>query len=143
MRRFFWWHWWPAIVVLFRIVPAGFVPEEDQAYIMAGVIMPDSASLQRTDAVMKQVETILAEYDAIQNATVIAGYSILSGTLQPNAGMAFIQLKDWDERTDATDHATEVVRRLNADFATRIKEGSRSPSALPRYPASAPGPASP
>ena len=113
-----------ALVLLFRIVPAGFVPEEDQAYILAGVIMPDSASLQRTDAVMKQVETILSEYDAIQNATAIAGYSIMSGTLQPNAGMAFIQLKDWDERGAAEDHAREVVRRLNADFAGRIKEGA-------------------
>ena len=122
------------IVVLFRIVPSGFVPEEDQAYIMAGVIMPDSTSLQRTDAVMKQVETILAEYDAIQNASVIAGYSILSGTLQPNAGMAFIQLKDWDERSDAADHATELVRRLNVDFAARIKEGvafAFGPPAIP------------
>jgi hydrophobe/amphiphile efflux-1 (HAE1) family protein len=122
------------IVLLFRILPAGFVPEEDQAYIMAGVIMPDSASLQRTDAVMKKVESILAEYDAIQNATVIAGYSILSGTLQPNAGMAFIQLKDWDERTDAADHATEVVRRLNVDLAMHIKEGAAfafGPPAIP------------
>jgi len=122
------------VVLLFRILPAGFVPEEDQAYIMAGVIMPDSASLQRTDAVMKKVESILAEYDAIQNATVIAGYSILSGTLQPNAGMAFIQLKDWDERTDSEDHATQVVRRLNADFAVHIKEGMAfafGPPAIP------------
>ena len=122
------------IVVLFRIVPSGFVPEEDQAYIMAGVIMPDSTSLQRTDAVMKQVETILAEYDAIQNASVIAGYSILSGTLQPNAGMAFIQLKDWDERSDDADHARELVRRLNVDFAARIKEGvafAFGPPAIP------------
>ncbi len=100
------------IVLLFRILPAGFVPEEDQAYIMAGVIMPDATSLQRTDVVMKQVEDILSEYDAIQNATVIAGYSILSGTLQPNAGMAFIQLKDWDERGDKADHAASVVQRL-------------------------------
>ena len=122
------------LVFLFRIVPAGFVPEEDQAYIMAGVTMPDSSSLQRTDAVMKQVEAILAEYDAIENASVIAGYSILSGTLQPNAGMAFIQLKDWDERSDAEDHATALVRRLNADFSTHIKEGiafAFGPPAIP------------
>jgi HAE1 family hydrophobic/amphiphilic exporter-1 len=122
------------IVLLFRILPAGFVPEEDQAYIMAGVIMPDATSLQRTDVVMKQVEDILSEYDAIQNATVIAGYSILSGTLQPNAGMAFIQLKDWDERGDKADHAASVVQRLNADFATRIKEGvafAFGPPAIP------------
>lgn len=120
--------------LLFRIVPAGFVPEEDQAYILAGVVMPDSASLQRTDAVMKQVETILSEYDSIQNATAIAGYSIMSGTLQPNAGMAFIQLKDWDERGAAEDHAREIVRQLNADFAARIKEGvafAFGPPAIP------------
>ncbi len=122
------------VVLLFRIVPAGFVPEEDQAYIMAGVIMPDSTSLQRTDAVMKQVEDILGEYEAIQTATVVAGYSILSGTLQPNAGMAFIQLKDWDERTASEDHARELVRRLNVDFAKHIKEGMAfafGPPAIP------------
>ena len=120
--------------LLFRILPAGFVPEEDQAYILAGVVMPDGASLQRTDAVMKQVETILNEYDAIQNATVIAGYSIMSGTLQPNAGMAFIQLRDWDERAAAEDHARELVRRLNGEFAARIKEGAAfafGPPAIP------------
>ncbi|MEM8562622.1 MAG: efflux RND transporter permease subunit, partial [Pseudomonadota bacterium] len=48
------------VILLFRIVPGGFVPEEDQAYIMAGLIMPDSASLQRTDAVMREVEDIIA-----------------------------------------------------------------------------------
>ena len=122
------------IVLLFRILPVGFVPEEDQAYAMVGVIMPDGASLQRTDAVMKQVEEVIGSYDAVQNASVIAGYSILSGTLQPNAGMAFIQLKDWDERTDEQDHATEVVRRLNADLAAKIKEGvafAFGPPAIP------------
>ncbi len=122
------------IVLLFRIVPAGFVPEEDQAYIMVGLIMPDSASLQRTDHVISQVEDIIGQYDAVQNASVIAGYSILSGTLQPNAGMAFVQLKDWEERPDAEDHAAGVVRRLNADFAANIKEGiafAFGPPAIP------------
>ena len=122
------------IVLLFSIVPAGFVPEEDQAYIMVGVVMPDSASLQRTDVVVSQVEEIIAGYDAVQNSSVVAGYSILSGTLQPNAGMAFIQLKEWDERPDAQDHAAAIVRRLNVDFSTHIKEGiafAFGPPAIP------------
>jgi hydrophobe/amphiphile efflux-1 (HAE1) family protein len=122
------------IVFLFKIVPAGFVPEEDQGYVMTGLIMPDGASLQRTDSVMAVMEEIIAEYDAIQNSTAIAGYSIVSGTLQPNAGMAFLQLRDWEFRPDAADHANEIVRRMNIDFATRIKGGiafAFGPPAIP------------
>ena len=122
------------IVFLFKIVPAGFMPEEDQGYVMTGLIMPDGASLQRTDQVIAEMEAIIAEYDAVQNATVIAGYSIVSGTLQPNAGMSFVQLKDWEFRPDAADHANEIVRRLNADFATRIQGGigfAFGPPAIP------------
>jgi hydrophobe/amphiphile efflux-1 (HAE1) family protein len=122
------------VVLLFRIVPGGFVPEEDQAYIMAGLIMPDGASLQRTDVVLRQAEDIIASYSAVQNATAISGYSILSGTMQPNAAMVFIQLKDWDERSDDADHAAAVVRRLNVEFASKIKEGTAfafGPPAIP------------
>jgi HAE1 family hydrophobic/amphiphilic exporter-1 len=122
------------IFFLFKIVPVGFVPEEDQGYVMTGLIMPDGASLQRTDSVIGEMEAIIEEYDAIQNSTAIAGYSIVSGTLQPNAGMAFLQLKDWKERSDPQDHANEIVRRLNIDFATRIKGGigfAFGPPAIP------------
>ncbi len=122
------------VVVLFRVVPGGFVPEEDQGYVLATALLPDAASLQRTDEVMRQVETIIGEIDAIQNATVISGFSMLSGTFQPNAGFVFIQLKDWDERPDPADHAREIVRRLNAQLAVRVKGGvafAFGPPAIP------------
>jgi HAE1 family hydrophobic/amphiphilic exporter-1 len=111
------------IAYLFAAVPGGFVPEEDQGYILAGLIMPEGASLQRTDRIMKQMEAIIAGYDGIQNSTAISGYSLLSSTLQPNAGAIFLQLKDWDERSGSGQHARDIVRRLNADFATRITGG--------------------
>jgi HAE1 family hydrophobic/amphiphilic exporter-1 len=104
------------LIVLFGVLPGGFVPEEDQGYILATVLLPDAASLQRTDDVMRDVEAIVARYDAVQNATAIAGYSMLSGTNQPNMGFVFIQLKDWDERPEVEDHARNLVHRLNADF---------------------------
>ncbi len=122
------------LIVLFGAVPAGFVPEEDQGYIMATFLLPDGASLQRTDAVMKGVEQIIGEVDAVQNSTAIAGYSIVTGTIQPNAGMVFIQLKDWDERPGKDDHATAIVRQLNAAFSTRITGGvafAFGPPAIP------------
>ena len=122
------------IFFLFKIVPAGFVPEEDQGYVMTGLIMPDGSSLQRTDQIMAQMEEIIARYDEVQNATSIAGYSIVSGTLQPSAGMSFIQLKDWEFRPDEENHANAIVRRLNGDFAREITGGvgfAFGPPAIP------------
>ncbi len=109
------------LVVGFRVVPGGFVPEEDQGYVIAAFMLPDAASLQRTDETMQRVETILEDITAIQSYTAIAGYSLVTSTVQPNAGMVFIQLKDWDERTDPGDHAKNVVRRLNAIFARELR----------------------
>ena len=123
-----------AIVLLFRMVPAGFVPEEDQGYIMAAVQLPDAASLQRTEEVMSQVEEILGGFDAIESYTTISGFSMLTGTTQSNAGFAFLQLKDWDERPDRPDHASYLVRRLNGQFAARIPQGlafAFGPPAIP------------
>jgi len=123
-----------ALVLLFQVVPAGFVPEEDQGYILGAVMLPDAASLQRTEEVVKQVEQVIQEIDAVQDVVTIAGYSLVSSTVQPNAGFIFIQLKDWEERPDARDHAKNLVRRLNAAFATRIQQGvaiAFGPPAIP------------
>jgi HAE1 family hydrophobic/amphiphilic exporter-1 len=123
-----------ALLLLFRTVPGGFVPEEDQGYVLAALQLPDAASLERTGQVMADVEKILAEFDAIESYTTISGFSMLTGTSQSNAGFVFLQLKDWDERPDAPDHANNVVRRLNQAFATRITEGvafAFGPPAIP------------
>jgi HAE1 family hydrophobic/amphiphilic exporter-1 len=123
-----------ALLLLFQAVPGGFVPEEDQGYIMAAVQLPDAASLQRTDEVMADVENVLAEFDAIETFTTVAGFSMLTGTTQPNAGFVFLQLREWDERPDAKDHASNLVRRVNAAFATRITDAfafAFGPPAIP------------
>ena len=122
-----------ATVGLFRLVPASFMPEEDQGYALAMVMLPDGASLQRTQAVMEQIGEITAGIDAIENTSTVAGYSISSGTNQSNAGTVFVQLKDWDERSSEADHARNVVRRMNAAF-TKLHDGiaiAFGPPAIP------------
>ena len=122
------------LVLLFRAVPGGFVPEEDQGYVLAALQLPDAASLQRTETVMADVEDIIAEFDAVESYTTVSGYSMLTGTTQSNAGFIFLQLRDWDERTHLRDHAKNIVRRLNYNFATRITEGvafAFGPPAIP------------
>jgi len=123
-----------ALLLLFKMVPGGFVPEEDQGYILANIQLPDGASLQRTDAIMHKVEQIIAEIDAVENATAVGGYGMLTSTQQSNSGAVFIQLKDWDQRPEMKDHAKNVVRRLNYEFATRIPEAiafAFGPPAIP------------
>ena len=64
-------------VVLVRQIPGGFVPEEDQGYLLVNVLLPDAASLERTDAVMKRVEGILEKNEAIEGFNTISGFSLL------------------------------------------------------------------
>ena len=122
------------LVFLFKIIPGGFVPEEDQGYVLATVLLPDGASLQRTTAALEQIQQIVAEFDAVENAVFIGGYSIVAGTFQTNAGAVFLQLRDWDERPDSSDHAREIVRRLNAEFGKKVVKGvafAFGPPAIP------------
>jgi len=122
------------LLLLFKAVPGGFVPEEDQGYVLAALQLPDAASLERTEQVMADVEKVIAEFDAIESYTTVSGFSMLTGTTQPNAGFIFLQLKDWDDRPDARDHARNIVRRLNYQFATRISEAvavAFGPPAIP------------
>jgi len=111
------------IVVLVRNIPGGFVPEEDQGYIMVNAQLPDAASLERTDAAMKKAEGILEKNEAIEGFNTISGYSLLTSAYSSNMGFFFVQLKPWEERKAPEAHAREVVNALNRAFAREIPEG--------------------
>jgi len=110
------------IVVLVRQIPGGFVPEEDQGYLLINAQLPDAASLERTDLVMKKVEAILEKNEAIEGYNTISGYSLLTGAYSSNMGFFFVQLKPWEERHTEESHANGVVAALNRTFAQQIPE---------------------
>jgi HAE1 family hydrophobic/amphiphilic exporter-1 len=113
-----------AIVFLVRNIPGGFVPEEDQGYILVNALLPDAASLERTDAVMKKVEAILAKNEAVEGFNTISGYSLLTSAYSSNMGFFFVQLKPWHDRHTPEMHANGVVAGLNRAFAQEIPEGA-------------------
>ncbi len=117
-----------------RALPSGFVPEEDQGYLLVNVQLPDAASLERTDAVTRQIEKILADFESIASYTVVVGYSLLSGSSAPNNAVVFVSLREWGERGGFADRADVLTRRLNAAFATSIPEAlvfAFGPPAIP------------
>ena len=112
------------IVVLTRHIPGGFVPEEDQGYIMVNAQLPDAASLERTDAVMKKAEAILEKNEAVEGFNTISGYSLITAAYSSNMGFFFVQLKPWHERHTPESHSSGVVAALNRAFQQTIPEAA-------------------
>jgi HAE1 family hydrophobic/amphiphilic exporter-1 len=111
-------------VVLVRNIPTGFIPEEDQGYLLVNVLLPDAASLERTDAVMRKAEAVLAKNHEIAGFNTIAGYSLLTSAYSSNIGFFFVELKPWHDRHGKEATAAGVVQTLNKAFAQQIREGS-------------------
>ena len=98
---------------LARARPTSFVPDEDQGYFFMQVSLPDAASLQRTDVVARQIESVLGGMEQIQSYTTIVGYSMLTGISTTYSGFYFIQLKPWSERPGAENTVASLIRQLN------------------------------
>ena len=120
-----------AMGFLGKIIPGGFMPEEDMGYLMINIQLPDAASLQRTDAVSRKVEKIIRQYDEVEFITTAAGFSLLSGSMSPNSGFIFVSLKDWGLRKIT---ANQLVDLLNVDFYLNVNEAqvfAFGPPAIP------------
>jgi hydrophobe/amphiphile efflux-1 (HAE1) family protein len=113
-----------ALVILFamatgwlaKIVPTGFLPEEDQGAFMAEVQLPDAASLNRTNTVVAQVENIIQDRPWTQNVLTVSGYSLLDGLALPNKAIVIVGLKPFDERKDKSLSVFSALAELRPLF---------------------------
>ena len=94
-------------ILMFRTVPGGFVPSEDQGYLISALMLPDGASLQRTRATGDRFQQMVKQDPAVDGVFVIAGNDIIGGGVKSNAGTMFIPLVDWDKRTTTADMAVK------------------------------------
>ena len=127
-----------AIIHLFEVLPTSFVPVEDQGYVMTAIIMPDAASLNRTEDVADRVEGIFKKIPGVYTRTQITGYSLIDSGFKTNAGTFFVTLKPFDERygsvkTARAENARAVLTNLYRE-AKDIPEGLVIPVAPPAIP---------
>ncbi|MDZ7652874.1 MAG: multidrug efflux RND transporter permease subunit [Burkholderiaceae bacterium] len=104
---------------LWRITPGSLVPDEDQGFYIAAVILPDGASLQRTDKTVNEVVDILLANPVNQDVVAFTGFDFLGGGFRNNAATIFVTQKPWDERSVNT-------QQLVGEFFMKtghIKEG--------------------
>ena len=106
---------------LLRTVPTGFAPTEDQGYLLVNVQLPDAASLERTDAVVRQIEKILLETPGVETVVAIGGRSFITGVNGPNVASLFPRLAPWSKRKTSELQAEAILARLRARLS-RIQE---------------------
>jgi len=123
------------IAVLGQRVPGGFIPDEDKGYFFISAELPDAASLQRSKAVGRQIEALLAGTEGVDSYVGIAGFSIMSSVSASNAVTFFVSLKDWPERTTPETHVKGIIKKLTAQFAQmpEARVLAFGPPSLPGY----------
>ena len=98
---------------LFNKVPSGFIPQQDQGYLVLYAQLPDAASLSRTESVLQEVTRIVLETDGVAHVNAYAGWSVLSGSAQSNVATFFARLDSFDQRAGhAALYADEIVKTL-------------------------------
>ncbi len=96
----------------FRSLPTGFLPVEDQGYVIAGVQLPDAASLPRTAETVERINQIIGADPGVADWNTIGGNSVLDATAASNAATFYIVFKPWEERTAADLTQDAIMARL-------------------------------
>jgi hydrophobic/amphiphilic exporter-1 (mainly G- bacteria), HAE1 family len=120
--------------LLGRRLPTGFIPEEDQGYLLMNVQLPDAASLQRTDEVTRKIEKLLADTKGVRYTTTINGFSLLTRTSASYTAFFFVSLQPWDERKAPGLSAPEIQTAINRSLRREVPEAiafAFTPPAIP------------
>jgi multidrug efflux pump len=102
-----------AAAFMFRAVPSGFVPAQDKQYLVGFAQLPDAASLDRTDAVIRKMSDIAKGVPGVESSVAFPGLSINGFTNAPNAGIVFTTLKPFDQRTGKGQSGAEIAQEIN------------------------------
>jgi multidrug efflux pump subunit AcrB len=108
----------------YQNTPKGFIPAQDIGFLLVSVQLPDSASKERTNAVLRRLEDILLATPGIRHATSIAGQSFALNAYGPNFASMFLNLKDFADRRDPELYSERIAARLRQVFAEEIPEAS-------------------
>ncbi|TMB22323.1 MAG: efflux RND transporter permease subunit, partial [Deltaproteobacteria bacterium] len=110
------------IVVGFRTIPTGFIPAQDKGYVIVAIQLPDGASLERTDAVVRRAGEVILATPGVQFAVAFAGFSGATRANSSNAGAIFVGPKPWEERRHGPT-ANELIATLQRRLS-EIEEAS-------------------
>jgi hydrophobe/amphiphile efflux-1 (HAE1) family protein len=107
----------------FKKVPLGFIPQQDQGYLIAAVQLPDAAALDRTDAVLDRMSAIGMKTPGVLGTFAVTGFNLLTGTNQTNTGTMFLPLRNFDERARKPAESAAALTGYFMGQFSQIQEG--------------------
>ncbi|MGH8217141.1 MAG: efflux RND transporter permease subunit [Steroidobacteraceae bacterium] len=120
-------------VTFAKLLPSGFLPDEDQGYVYVNLQLPRASSIERTSEAARQVEAVLAAMPGVEYTTTVVGFSLLSYVQTSYNAFFFVTLKPWAQREQRAEQYEAIKARLNQELA-RLPQGtafSFSPPAIP------------
>ncbi|HEY1061190.1 MAG TPA: efflux RND transporter permease subunit [Daejeonella sp.] len=114
-----------------KILPAGFIPSEDQGQVYAIIQTPPGTTLERTNEISRKLQHLAKEVEGVSSVTSLAGYEILTEGRGSNAGTCLINLKDWSEREHSVKEIVEELEEKTKDLPANIEYFE--PPAVPGY----------
>ncbi|MBU6951697.1 efflux RND transporter permease subunit [Hahella sp. HN01] len=105
----------------FQTTPVGFVPQQDKQYLVSFAQLPDAASLDRTEDVIREMSAIALKHPGVESAVAFPGLSVNGFVNAPNSGIVFVTLKPFEERKDPSLSAGAIAGQLNGEYSA-IKE---------------------
>lgn len=112
-----------AIIPTAKKIPNGFLPDEDQGYLFAALIMPEARSLQLTAAAADKASELIRQNPNVQDVIAISGFSLLTGVQSTNNAFFFVMLKPWEERPNPDQSAKAITAQLNGVLSSKVSEG--------------------
>ena len=122
------------VVGVNNILPAGFIPNEDQGQIYAIIQTPPGTTLERTNEISRKLQMLAKEVDAVSSVTALAGFEILTEGRGSNAGTCLINLKDWSDRKESVKEVIKLLEEKTKDLPAHVEYFE--PPAVPGYGAS-------
>jgi hydrophobic/amphiphilic exporter-1 (mainly G- bacteria), HAE1 family len=119
-----------ASVFLFTRTPQSFLPEEDQGAFFAAMRLPEGASINRTEDVVKQVEEIIKPIPGVQGVLSVVGYDFIDGLAASNQAFFVIRLKPYEQRSDPAQSAGAIIQKLRPELAS-VRQAIVFPFNLP------------
>ncbi|WP_455234238.1 efflux RND transporter permease subunit [Thiogranum longum] len=100
----------------FTQLPTGFLPTEDQGYMLVHVQLPDAASQERTNEVLDKIDAVVAQTEGVADWVIFGGFNLIDGTASSNTAIVFITLTPWEERTDPSLRQEIILANLQGQF---------------------------